>query len=202
MIRIDPTAEVEDGAVVGDGTVIWQYAHLRSGTRLGRECVVGRGVYVGPGTKIGDRCKIENYALVYEPAIVEDGAFIGPAVVFTNDLHPRAITPRGELKTAADWDAVGVRVGRGASIGARAVCVAPVRIGAWATVAAGAVVVKDAPDYALVAGIPARQIGWVGEAGYQLKPDGEIGAGAKAWLCPATGLRYLELNGHLRREQA
>ncbi|WP_138443658.1 N-acetyltransferase [Sinomonas susongensis] len=202
MVRIDPTAEVEDGAEVGEGTTVWQYAHVRSGAVVGRECVLGRGVYVGPGARIGNRCKIQNYALVYEPAIVEDGAFIGPGVVFTNDLNPRAITPEGALKTADDWDAVGVSVGRGTSIGARAVCVAPVRLGEWATVAAGAVVVRDVPDYALVAGVPARQLGWVGEAGYRLKPDGDAGASEKAWLCPATGLRYVERDGRLRREPA
>lgn len=208
MVRIDPTAQVEDGAEVGEGTIVWQYAHVRSGAMVGRECIVGRGVYVGPGARIGDRCKIQNYALVYEPAVVEDGAFIGPAVIFTNDLNPRAITTEGELKTSDDWDAVGVSVGRGASIGARAVCVAPVRIGEWATVAAGAVVVKDVPDYALVVGVPARQVGWVGEAGHRLKPDGGIkpdgspGVSERAWLCPATGLRYVERDGRLRREEA
>ncbi|WP_334173589.1 acyltransferase [Sinomonas sp.] len=202
MVRIHPTAEVEDGAEVGEGSVVWQYAHVRAGAVVGRECVVGRGAYVGPGARIGDRCKIQNYALVYEPTVIEEGAFVGPSVVFTNDLNPRAVTPAGELKTADDWDAVGVSVGRGASIGARAVCVAPTRIGAWSTVAAGAVVVKDVPDYALVAGVPARQLGWVGEAGYRLKPDGAESGGESVWLCPATGLRYIERQGRLRRADA
>jgi acetyltransferase-like isoleucine patch superfamily enzyme len=199
MVRNHPTAEVEAGAVVGEGTVVWQYAHIRAGARVGRECIVGRGAYVGPGVRIGNRCKLQNYALVYEPAVLGDGVFVGPAAVFTNDLHPRAVTPDGQLKTADDWDAVGVTVGAGASIGARAVCVAPVRIGAWATVAAGAVVVHDVPDYALVAGVPARQIGWVGEAGHRLKPD-TLDGGA-GWLCPVTGFRYLEREGLLRRAE-
>jgi acetyltransferase-like isoleucine patch superfamily enzyme len=200
MDRIDATAVVEDGAQVGAATTLWQYAHVRAGALIGSECTVGRGVYVGPGAVVGDRCKLQNYALVYEPAVLEDGAFVGPGAVLTNDLNPRAVNPDGTPKSAADWDAVGVAVGRGAAIGARAVCVAPVRIGAWATVAAGAVVVRDVPDYALVAGVPARQIGWVGEAGHRLKEDpAEDGT---AWVCPVTGARYTEDAGRLRRAEA
>ncbi|AMM32171.1 acetylglucosamine-1-phosphate uridylyltransferase [Sinomonas atrocyanea] len=200
MDRIDATAVVEDGAQIGSATTLWQYAHVRAGARIGSECTVGRGVYVGPGAVVGDRCKLQNYALVYEPAVLEDGAFVGPGAVLTNDLNPRAVNPDGTPKSAADWDAVGVWVGRGAAIGARAVCVAPVRIGAWATVAAGAVVVRDVPDYALVAGVPARRIGWVGEAGHRLKEDtAEAGT---AWVCPATGTRYTEDAGRLRRAEA
>ena len=108
---------------------------------------------------MGDHCKVQNNALIYEPAWLEDGVFVGPAAVFTNDRFPRAITPDGSLKKAADWDPVGVRVRYGASIGAKAVCVAPVTIGRWALVAAGSVVVTDVPDFALV---PARQHGSCG----------------------------------------
>lgn len=198
MVRIHPTAEVDGGACVGEGSVVWQHAHVREGARVGTECILGRGVYIGPGVEIGSRCKIQNYALVYEPAVVEDGVFIGPGAVFTNDLTPRAVNPDGSLKDADNWTRVGVAVGRGASVGARAVCVAPVRIGAWAMVAAGAVVVKDVPDFALVGGVPARQIGWVGEAGHRLKEDGAGAAGTR-WLCPATGTRYEEAGGRLWR---
>lgn len=199
MTRIHPTAEVEDGAVIGDGTVIWQYAHIRAGAEIGAECIVGRGVYIGPAVRIGNRCKIQNHALVYEPAVLEDGAFVGPGVIFTNDLSPRAVNPDGTLKDADDWTSVGVTIGRGASVGARAVCVAPVRIGAWAMVAAGAVVVRDVPDYALVAGVPAHQIGWVGEAGQRLKED--TSDGGASWMCPVTGAKYAEEEGRLRRAE-
>ena len=122
---------------------------------MGSNCTIGRGAYVGPGVVVGPNCKLQNYALVYEPARLADGVFVGPAAVLTNDLHPRAVTPDGTLKGSEDWDAVGVTVGTGASIGARAVCVAPVSVGAWATVAAGAVVTRDVPDYAVVVGVPA-----------------------------------------------
>ena len=163
--RIEPSADVDARAVIGEDTLIWHLAQLRENVRVGRECVIGRGAYLGPGVVVGDRCKIQNHALVYEPAVVADGVFIGPAVVFTNDLLPRAVTPDGRLKDGSDWEAVAVTVREGASIGARTVCVAPVTIGRWALVAAGSVVIRDVPDFALVAGVPARQIGWVDRSG-------------------------------------
>src|SRR5690606_8430359 len=121
----------------------WHLAQVREDAVLGENCVVGRGAYVGTGVVMGKNCMLQNYALVYEPAKLGDGVFIGPAVVLTNDTYPRSVTPDGELKSASDWEPVGVTIEDGASIGARAVCVAPVTIGRWATVAAGAVVTKD-----------------------------------------------------------
>lgn len=180
--RIETTADVDDSAVVGEGTRVWHLAQIREEARVGAECVIGRGAYIGPGVVLGDRCKVQNLALVYEPAVVEDGAFIGPAVVFTNDYFPRAVTPNGELKTADDWTAVGVTVREGASIGARAVCIAPVTIGRWAMVAAGAVVRRDVPDFALVVGNPAHQIRWVGRAGVPLEQVDRA-----TFRCPVTG---------------
>ena len=185
--RIEPSAEVHERASVGAGSSVWHLAQVREDARIGEQCVIGRGVYVGSGVRIGDRVKIQNYALVYEPARVEDGVFIGPAAVFTNDRHPRAISPDGAAKSAADWTPVGVTVRHGASIGARAVCVAPVTIGRWAMVAAGTVVIRDVPDFALVVGSPARRVGWVGRAGVPLEP---LGGGS--YRCPRTGERYIE----------
>ena len=133
---------------------------------------MGRGAYIGTGVQIGDNCKVQNYALVYEPATLGNGVFIGPAVVLTNDHLPARGQPRRLPKSAHDWTPVGVTIDDGASIGARAVCVAPVTVGRWATVAAGAVVTKDVPAFALVAGVPARRLGWVGQAGRPLSQDG------------------------------
>ncbi|MFK0071530.1 N-acetyltransferase [Arthrobacter woluwensis] len=190
---IAPGADVSDAAVLGEGTKVWHLAQIREEATLGENCIVGRGAYVGTGVQIGDNTKIQNYALVYEPAKLGKGVFIGPAVVLTNDTYPRSVSPDGSLKSAHDWTPVGVTIEDGASIGARAVCVAPVTIGRWATVAAGAVVAKDVPAFALMVGVPARRVGWVGKAGEPLKQDGEH------WVCPATGQKYRE-NGNTLSE--
>ncbi|NNN28809.1 N-acetyltransferase [Streptomyces sp. S3(2020)] len=192
--RIQPTAQVDETATIGDGTTVWDLAQIREDARLGSGCIVGRGAYVGPGVRIGDNVKLQNYALVYEPAVLADGVFVGPAAVFTNDYFPRSVDPEGRLKRGGDWEAVAVVVAEGASIGARSVCVAPVRIGRWALVAAGAVVTRDVPDFALVAGVPARRIGWVGRAGVRLtEREGESGV----WECPETGELYDEKDSEL-----
>jgi len=187
-VRVQPTAQVDESAVVGDGSSVWELAQIRENARLGSGCVVGRGAYVGSGVVIGNHVKLQNYALVYEPATLEDGVFVGPAVVLTNDEYPRSVDPDGALKRASDWEPVGVTVREGASLGARSVCVAPVTVGRWAMVAAGAVVTKDVPDFALVVGVPARQVGWVGRSGRRLDPGEEQGT----WRCPGTGAGFRE----------
>lgn len=191
-VRIVDSADVADSAQIGEGSSIWHLAQVREDAVLGENCIVGRGAYVGTGVRMGDNCKLQNYALVYEPAELENGVFVGPAVVFTNDHFPRSIAPDGTLKRGDDWEAVGVTCRTGASIGARSVCVAPVTIGRWSLVAAGSVVTKDVPDFALVAGVPAKRIGWVGRAGVPLTADGD-----GTWTCPQTGERYAESNDTL-----
>ena len=190
--QIQPTADVDGSAMLGTGTAVWHLAQIREHARLGRDCIVGRGAYVGPGVIIGDNVKLQNYALVYQPARLEDNVFIGPAAVLTNDLYPRSVDVSGKPKRPADWDARGVVVREGASLGARAVVMAGRSIGRWALVAAGAVVTRDVPDFALVAGTPARQIGWVGQAGVRLAPSGD-----GRWRCPQTGRSYTERDGLL-----
>jgi UDP-2-acetamido-3-amino-2,3-dideoxy-glucuronate N-acetyltransferase len=191
-IRVAASADVDERASIGDGTSIWHLAQVREDATVGENCNIGRGAYIGPGVRVGANVKLQNYALVYEPAQLADGVFIGPAAVLTNDEYPRSVTPDGRLKTGDDWHAVGVVVGEGASIGARAVCVAPVTVGRWALVAAGAVVTKDVPDFALVVGVPARRVGWVGRAGVPLAAKGD-----GRYTCPRTGEEYVERDGKL-----
>jgi acetyltransferase-like isoleucine patch superfamily enzyme len=191
-VRIAASADVDPRARIGTGTSIWHLAQVREDATVGENCNIGRGAYIGPGVRLGSNVKLQNYALVYEPAELADGVFVGPAAVLTNDEYPRSVTPEGRLKTGDDWHAVGVLVGEGASIGARAVCVAPVRVGRWALVAAGAVVTKDVPDFALVVGVPARRVGWVGRAGVPLTAKGD-----GHFVCPSTGAGYVESDGLL-----
>jgi len=186
--NVHNTADVAATASIASSARIWHYAQVREDATIGENCIVGRGAYIGTGVEVGDNCKIQNYALVYEPAKLARGVFVGPAVVFTNDQFPRAINEDGSPKSADDWEAVGVTVNEGASIGAKSVCIAPVTIGAWALVGSGSTVVKDVPAFALVVGNPARRVGWVGKAGHPLThEDGDI------WVCPVTSRQYKQL---------
>lgn len=196
-VRILPSADVDDRAEIGEGTSVWHLAQVREGAKVGRNVVIGRGAYIGPDVPVGDNCKIQNHALVYEPAVLEPGVFIGPAVVLTNDHYPRAVNADGTPKSAHDWTPVGVTLREGASVGARSVCVAPVTVGRWALVAAGSVVNKDVPDFALVAGVPARRLRWVGKAGVPLEDRGD-----GLFVCPKDGSEYQEIDGVLKEKSA
>lgn len=173
---IHETAIVDEGVEIGEGTRIWHFAHVLGNTRIGAGCVLGQNVMAGPDVTIGDGCKIQNNVALYKGVELEDDVFCGPSMVFTNVLTPRAHIERKEefAKTL---------VRRGATLGANCTIVCGNTIGRFAMVGAGAVVTRDVPDHALVVGNPARQIGWVSEAGDRLGAD---------LVCPRTGERYAE----------
>ena len=176
--NIHPTAEVSPDAQVGEGTRIWHQAQVREGARIGRECILGKGVYIDRDVIVGDRCKLQNLASVYHGVRLADGVFIGPHAVFTNDRYPRAVNPDGSLKGEDDWESGETQVGEGASIGAGAVILPGVNIGAWSVVAAGAVVTADVREHALVRGNPARFAGWACVCGRPL-----VMSEARTWWC-------------------
>ena len=184
-------ALVEEGVRLGAGTQVWSRSHLRSGVATGLDCIIGGGVYLDSGVVLGDRCKVQNEALIFSPASIGDSVFVGPGVICTNDHVPRAVTPSGELKRASDWVSEGVVIHEGASIGAGAVCIAPVAIGRWSMVAAGSVGTRDVLPFSLVLGVPAHHFAWVGKSGHRLVRDSKSGH----WKDPADGSTYMEIDG-------
>ncbi len=198
-VQIHPTAEVSALATVGEGTRIWHQAQVREGAQIGRWCIVGKSVYIGVDVVVGDRVKIQNGASIYHGATIEDGVFVGPHACLTNDKRPRAITPEGELKADADWEATPILVQYGASIGAGAVILPGVTVGSFAMVGAGAVVTKDVVAHGLVIGNPARLIGFVCTCGHNLvENDGAQAVSvahhgltiSRHFCCPACGREY------------
>ena len=181
-----PTAVIDEGAQIGDGTRIWHWVHVSAGARIGAACSLGQNVYVGGGAVIGDRCKVQNNVSVYDGVTLESEVFCGPSMVFTNVINPRSHVPRKR-----EYRETLVR--RGATLGANCTILCGVSIGEYAFVAAGAVVTRDVKAYALVVGVPARQIGWMSEHGERLglplTGDDEVAD------CPATGIRYALKNG-------
>jgi UDP-2-acetamido-3-amino-2,3-dideoxy-glucuronate N-acetyltransferase len=162
---IHPTADVSSEATIGDGTRVWAHVQIRERANIGRNCIIGRNSYIEFDVTIGDNVKIQNNSSLYVGLTVEDGVFIGPHVIFTNDKLPRAINPDGSLKSAADWHVGKTLVRYGSAIGAGAVIVTGVTIGRWAMIGSGSVVTKDVPDYALAVGNPAHVIGYVSASG-------------------------------------
>jgi UDP-2-acetamido-3-amino-2,3-dideoxy-glucuronate N-acetyltransferase len=167
--RVHATADLEPDVTVGPRTSIWHHAQIRVGASIGADCVIGRDAFIDEGVSLGDRVKVQNAALVYHGVTVEDGVFIGPNAILTNDRYPRAITSTGDLARAADWVVSPIVLRQGCSVGAGAIVVAGCNVGRFATVGAGAIVTRDVPDHALVAGNPARRLGWVCSCGARLQ---------------------------------
>lgn len=169
---IHATADIAAGVLVGYDTKIWHYVQVREGARIGSSCILGKAVYVDAGVVIGDNCKLQNGVALYGPSVLEDGVFLGPRVIVTNDRMPRAVTPDGVLKDSGAWTAAGAVIRRGAAVGAASVLLPGVTIGRWSMVGAGSVVTRPVPDYGLAVGNPARLVGHVCPCGARLRPDG------------------------------
>lgn len=191
---VQASADVDPRASLGTGTTVWHLAQVREHATIGPGCTIGRGAYIDEQVVLGANCKIQNHALIYAPAQLADGVFIGPAACLTNDPRPRAIHADGQRIEAGEWEQVGVTIGTGAAVGARAVVLGGVTIGPWALVAAGAVVTRDVPAHALVAGVPAIQIGWVDHAGTTMT---EVEPGR--WRA-GNGTIFRQTNGRIEQE--
>ncbi|MCC7465224.1 MAG: N-acetyltransferase [Saprospiraceae bacterium] len=173
-----PTAVIDPGAQIGEGSRIWHFCHVSAETILGKNCVLGQNVFVGNGVRLGNGVKVQNNVSVYSGVICEDDVFLGPSMVFTNVINPRSFIERkDEFKTTL--------VKQGASIGANATILCGITLGRYCMIGAGAVVTTDAYDFALMTGLPARQTGWVSRNGHRLQLD-ETGAAQ----CPETGEWY------------
>ena len=179
---------VDKGASIGKGTKIWHFSHILSGAKIGERCSFGQNICVSGGTSIGNNVKVQNNVSIYEGTVIEDDVFLGPSCVLTNVTNPRSQVVRRSLYE-------GTFLRRGCSVGANATVVCGITIGRYAFVAAGAVVAKDVPDYALVVGVPARQKGWMSRHGHMLNNPDSGGV----LTCPESGLRYKEVEPGLLR---
>jgi UDP-2-acetamido-3-amino-2,3-dideoxy-glucuronate N-acetyltransferase len=185
-INIHPTAIVDKGAQIGDGSRVWHWVHISGGAKIGRDCSFGQNVYVGNRVAIGNNCKIQNNVSVYDNVTLEDDVFCGPSMVFTNVFNPRsAVSRKDEYRNTL--------VKQGVTLGANCTVVCGTTLGEYAFVAAGAVINRNVKPYALMAGIPAKQIGWMSQYGERLDLPLE---GKSETLCIHTGQKYVLLNGY------
>ena len=175
-----PTAVIDAGATIGTGTKIWHFAHVSPGARIGEKCILGQNTFVADGVVVGNNVKAQNNVAIYTGTTIEDDVFLGPSCVLTNVTNPRSQVNRHSL-----YEKTVIR--RGATIGANATIVCGITLGRYCFIAAGAVVTKDVPDYALIQGVPGRQAGWMSRHGHLLKPDATGGL-----CCPESGYRYHE----------
>jgi len=175
-VRIHESSYVDDPVTIGEGTTIWHFCHVLAHVRIGRDCSIGQNVMIGPRVTVGDGCKIQNNVSLYQGVVLEDEVFCGPSCVFTNVVNPRA-----EVSRKAEFQTTHVK--RGATIGANATVICGNSLGEYSFIAAGAVLARSAPAFALMAGVPARRIGWMSRHGERLGPD---------LVCPATRQRYRE----------
>lgn len=183
-----PSSFVDDGARVGQGTKIWHFCHVMSGAEIGEGCTLGQNVFVADGVRIGNGVKVQNNVSLYTGCRVEDDVFLGPSCVFTNVTNPRSQVRRQDL-----YEDTLVR--RGATVGANATIVCGVTLGRYCFIGAGSVVTRATPDYALMIGVPARQVGWMSRHGHKLEEDG----GERVMRCPESGYRYeLDAKGRMR----
>lgn len=187
-----PSAIVDEGAQIGEGSRVWHFVHVCGGARVGKGVSLGQNVFVGNKVVIGDNCKVQNNVSVYDNVTLEDGVFCGPSMVFTNVYNPRSLIERKDQFRDT-------LVKKGATLGANCTIVCGVTIGEFAFVGAGAVINKDVPAYALMAGVPARQIGWMSEFGEQLELPL---SGQGVALCEHSGARYVLEGKVLRKESA
>lgn len=187
---VHASAIVDEGAVLGEGTRVWHFAHVCAGARIGDDCSLGQGVFVGNDVHIGRNVRIQNQVSVYDAVTLEDDVFCGPSMVFTNVLNPRAAVPRKDEYRRT-------LVKRGATLGANCTVVCGVTIGEHAFVGAGAVVTRDVPAYALVVGVPARRIGWMSRHGQRLGLPVRAAGEVLLAECPTTGERYRLEGEHL-----
>ena len=198
-VVVDDSAIVDEGAQIGEGSRVWHFTHVCSGAHIGCGVSLGQNVFVGNKVFIGDHCKIQNNVSVYDNVYLEEGVFCGPSMVFTNVYNPRSLIERKD-------EYRDTRVRKGATLGANSTIVCGVTIGQYAFVGAGAVINKNVPDYALMIGVPAKQIGWMSEFGERLDLpfDGKLSAGKLSdrevsTVCQHTGARYSLIDGQLTK---